>query len=186
MSSNYDELIGKLPEIAKVVNEFDSPEAQQRAFDLLAASLGIAADPQPNEGESIKARAKKNAKPKETKPRSPSTGPKMLGDLVLNPSGKQSFKDFAKEKNPTSNFERSVVAVYYLEQVLEVNGITADHVFTAYKSVGWRPPSDPRNNLQVVKSKHAWIETQNMDAIATTYRGRTFVEHDLPKKKTED
>lgn len=182
MTTKYEELISKLPEIAKVVNEFNSPEAQQRAFDLLAASLGVSAPTPTAPGTDTNQR---NDKPKgkgsPKKPKSSVSGPKMLGELVLSPTGKKSFKEFAAEKKPGSSAEKSLVAVYYLEQILEVKGITADHVYTAYRTVGWRPPANPRNQLQVVKSRKAWIETADMDDIKTTHLGRTYVEHDLPK-----
>jgi len=182
MTDKFDELLKRLPEMAEAVNAFNSTEAQQKALELLAASLGVSGTT--NEPVVEKAPRKNNqGKGKSSKAsRTPST-PKMLGDLVLNPPGKKSFKDFIAEKAPSSNDEKTLVAVYYMEQELGIKDLTPDHVFTAYKTANWRPPAYPRNQVQVVKSKYAWIDYGNdMKDIKTTYAGQTYVEYDLPKK----
>lgn len=43
-STSYDVLLARMPEIAKAVNAFESPEAQQSAFALLVQSLGVSPD----------------------------------------------------------------------------------------------------------------------------------------------
>src|SRR6266849_1968333 len=46
---------------------------------------------------------------------SPAASLAFIKDLNLKPSGKTSFKDFAVAKAPSSNYEKCLVAVYYLK-----------------------------------------------------------------------
>lgn len=106
-----------------------------------------------------------------------------IRNLDFRPSGKVSFKDFVSEKKPTSLYQKNVLAVWYLEQVLEVTEIGVGHVLAAYKECSWREPSSPDNSLQVTASKHHWIDTSNMTQIRTTPSGRNLVQYDMPITK---
>jgi hypothetical protein len=100
--------------------------------------------------------------------------------LNLRPSGKTSFKDFADEKKPTTSNERNVVAVYYMKHLVAIEKVTTDHVFTAYRELRWKLPTDFRNSLQVTASAKGWIDTSDMNDITLTTRGTNAVEQDLP------
>jgi hypothetical protein len=107
----------------------------------------------------------------------------MVKDLDLRPKGKQSFKDFASLKSPNSLHEKCVVVVYYLKNELSLPTVSASHVYTCFKHVGWRVPANLRNKLAFAASKFNWLDTKNMDSIQLTPMGENLVEHDLPKKK---
>jgi len=106
----------------------------------------------------------------------------MVANLNLRPSGKTALEKFAPEKAPGSALERNVVIVYYLKEVLRLDDVTVDHVFTCYRAMKWKLPSDLRNSLATTKAKKGWLDAGDMDSIQLTTVGTNYVEHDLPKK----
>jgi hypothetical protein len=104
--------------------------------------------------------------------------------LNLAPQGKQSAVQFAAAKAPTNVREKCVVAVYYLRDVIELEKVSAQAVFTFFKSVQWPAPADLKNTLQQAGSV-GWLDTANSDDIKLTSLGENLVEHDLPAKPKE-
>jgi len=105
--------------------------------------------------------------------------PSIIKDLNLMPKGKKSFADFIAEKQPSSNQQKCTVAVYYLNQILDVASIGVDHVFTCYKSAGWRIPN-LGNVLRLTAFRRGWLDTSNMMDVKLTTHGLNLIEHDLP------
>lgn len=108
---------------------------------------------------------------------------RIIKDLNLRGNSKvPSFKDFCKEKAPSSNIEFNAVAVYYLARLLELTSITPAHINTCYKESSRRPPGNFRQSLWDASSaKYGYIETKDINDIRIPHRGEAFVEHDLPK-----
>lgn len=181
MTAVYKELVDRLPEIAKVVNLFDSESVQQQAFGLLADAIG---SPAPK-STAPKLPKKKAGTPDSTKKRTKkrkASGPTLVKDLDLRPKTGTTWKDFSGAKAPRNYNEKSTVAIYYLIKTAKVAAVTTDHVYTAYKDAGWKVPANLPNHLQSVASTKAWIDTSSMADIKLTIAGENFVEHDLPKQ----
>jgi len=106
--------------------------------------------------------------------------PKLIKSLSFNPNGKKSGKSFAEEKKPTNAKEKGVVAAYYCRDVLEVDAVTIDHVFSFFKAVGWPIPADLLNTLQQAGSA-GWLDTADSQNIVITAMGDNLIEHTLPK-----
>jgi hypothetical protein len=123
--------------------------------------------------------ARRTGKKKATRP-----SPSIVKDLDLRPEGRESFREFAGGKKPTTNLKKSTVAVYYLSQVLEIPRVNPNHVFTCFKDAKWRVPSDVHTTLQETASRHGWLDTSDMDNIRLTPAGGNMVEHDLPGTPT--
>jgi hypothetical protein len=198
-------LLAKMPEMAKAVNAFTSDAVQSEAFRELVDALR-------GEAPTGRSRADRGTpfhegdgnvpaeKPRSSRATKRTTGasgedggkrtrraraaaPRMLHDVDLAPKGKESFTAFVAEKQPKSINEKCLVAVYYLEQIAGIKGITASHVFTCFRSApGWKLPSDFDNALQTTKSRKSWIDTSNMEDIKTFPVGVNYVEHELPHK----
>ena len=98
----------------------------------------------------------------------------------MNPSGKQSFREFIAVKRPVNLLEKCTVAVYYLSNVLELVDISVDHVFTAFKGAEWRLPNDLANTLQQAGTK-GWLDTRKSTGLKVTPIGENLIEHDLPR-----
>jgi hypothetical protein len=193
----FDTLLARMPAMAEAVAAF--PEAvQPAAFEaLMAAAKGTTfAAPADASGE------RKDAdhaapSPKRTKGAKRTAGsrradagngrssaqPKLVKDLNLRPGGKQPFAEFAAEKNPTNQHDRHVVAVYYLVNVAAIAPVSRDHVFTVWREMGWKLPTNFSGSLRETASKKRFIDTSDPGALRLLHPGVNRVEHDLPVQK---
>lgn len=185
-----------LQQVDTVLNELGDGKARERVLRWAWDKYSSEAMPDAGAGEADsgsyrQGATRKSAKRKAVK-RKPSRGkgkkPKntlsIVKDLNLKPKGKKSFREFADQKKPKSLQEKCTVAVYYLQhQHGGVQAITAAHVFTCFKHMPWRVPSDLPNTLAYIASQKGWLDTADMQNIRTTTHGENRVEHDLPKKE---
>jgi hypothetical protein len=189
---NLDDLLKRMPEIAKAVSAF--PEAvQQKAFDALMAAAGGAATTTAaatSTSGSTKTTAKQKKRTSTStadggtrKARRTSGSPSVIRDLDLAPQGKTSLKDFVAAKQPKTNHDYNVLSVYYFAEELGVPAVTLNHVFTAYKDMRWREPASLANSLALTANRKRFLDTANLDDIKLTPPGRNHVQHDLPPKK---
>lgn len=105
----------------------------------------------------------------------------MDKNLNLSPPGKASAVQFAAHKSPTNVKEKCVVAVYYLRDIIEMEKVTAQAVFTVFKHLQWPIPSNLKNTLQQAGTA-GWLDTADSEDIKLTSLGENLVEHDLPAK----
>jgi hypothetical protein len=130
-----------------------------------------------SKGRSKKSSSEGSAKRK----RSRLPGPSLDRDLNLRPSGHTSMTDFYAEKSPNGQDEHNVLFVYYLERSLGLAVVTVNQVYTCYKEVKAKVPSNLRNSLQVTATRKGWIDTENSEDLKVTTRGENLVEQDLPR-----
>lgn len=197
--ADFDADIAKMEKIAAVVAKFDNPDVQALAYATLAAqafgtplpsrepavqgtdpaALADVVDLDAETDEDGDSPPAKKAVKKAVK----KAGKKLVYSATKNinfaPSGKTSWKDFAAEKNPTNNFEKALVAVHYMREILGRTVATGD-VIAAFDLVKWKNPTDPANNLQQAGSK-GWLDTSNMNDVKTVWAGENYLKHDLPK-----
>lgn len=185
--TTYETLVQKLPEMAKVVNEFKGDSAQAEALRALIATIeGVPAPPQTN-GTAHKPAARSGnvppAAPREKGKSTPRRGAEigLIPDNFLFPEGKPSVKQFVEQKKPVKQGELLVALVYYMEQIAKVEAITLSHVYTAIKTIGQKPPASLRERLKDEKSRANRLDTADSNNIKTTRTGRDFVDHDLPR-----
>jgi hypothetical protein len=170
-------------EVIKAVDDalgkLDDQDARDRVLRWAWAKHSQGPPPVPG-GESAQASRKRPSSPGRKRKTMKAT-PSIVKDLKLRPKGRQSFSDFATEKKPGTNSEKCAVAVYYLDRVLTLAGITADHVYTCFKEADWRVPTNVRNTLAKTASAEGWLDTSDMNAVVLTPRGEALVDHDLPR-----
>lgn len=83
-------------------------------------------------------------------------------------SGGKSFKDFSAEKGPTSHRAKYLVAAAWLHDYAKIESITADHVFTCYKSANWNfDIGDPTVTFRQLKK----------DALGSLEKGHFKINH---------
>lgn len=106
----------------------------------------------------------------------------LIKDLDLSGTGSaKSLKAFMEEKNPSTNVQKTTAFVYYLQNFLEIDEITIDHIFTCYKSMNYRIPNNLQQNLSdTSSSKYGYISRKD-GKYSMTILGSNFIEHDLPK-----
>jgi hypothetical protein len=194
----FDRLLGAMPRIADAVKVLP-PELQQAAYnDLVAAFNGTPAvmpkpiaTPEPescgadraeeNE-ESENVSPERKAPARKTAARKSSARKNWRADRSVDfwPDGKQSFESFAAEKQPRTNHEKNLVAIFWFEEIADLGEIGVNQVLAAFKDRGWNEPANPENALQVAASTKNWLDTSNMKKIATTSTGRNAVKG-MPK-----
>jgi hypothetical protein len=192
-TTQLDDLLGRMPEIAKAVSAF--PEAvQQSAFDALMTAAAGNAAPAPisdGGGETAPKKRRSGTRPRKAKPRAENgnakprraagaSQPKIVKELDLRPKGKMSFADFVKAKNPTSNHDKHAVTIYYLSNEAGLGTVSSDDVFTAWRDAGWKLPPDFGASLRLTASKKRFLDTSNSEAVRLLNTGVNRVEHDLP------
>ena len=196
-ATQLDDLLGRMPAIAKAVSAF--PEAvQQSAFDaLIAAATGDtvpAPVPHDGGGEVAPKRRRSGTRPRKAEPNAESSNakprraagpsqPKIVKELDLRPKGRASFADFVKTKNPTNNHDKHAVAIYYLSNEAGLSTVSSDDVFTAWRDAGWKLPPDFLASLRLTASKKRFLDTSNSEALRLLNTGVNRVEHDLPVHK---
>lgn len=127
---------------------------------------------------------KKTQRSLSRKGKSSSKNPTFLSDFDFRPNGYQSLKEFYNMYVAKSNFEKNLIFVYYLQNILNADSITVDHIFSCYKHLGIKIPLFPQTLIDT-KARKGWIETSNLSSLKTTREGINFLEHDLPKKTDE-
>lgn len=105
----------------------------------------------------------------------------MDKSLNLSPPGKVSAVLFATEKSPSNAMHKCVIAVHYLRDVIEMEKVTTQAVFTFFKHLSWPVPADLKNTLQQAGTA-GWLDTADGQDIKLTSLGENLVEHDLPAK----
>lgn len=187
----YEEIKDELIAIADVLKKY--PEnIQPQVFDILTSHFlsGQKIIKTENKQEAEKPISKANPKSSSSSKGNGKTTKKssdnltILKDLDLRAKGK-SFINFFEEKKPSASNEFNSVAVYYLVEILELSGITPNHIYTCYKEATQRPPVAFVQSLRDTASKNGYIDITDINNIKIPMRGKNFVEHDLPKKKVK-
>jgi len=123
-----------------------------------------------------------NASPRQTrngKRKPPSMS--LIKEMDLHPSGKQSLREFFGEKQPKTQFEQIAVFVFYMRSVLEIDGISPNHIYTCFKDVSAKPPVDVPQVARNCAAQKGWIDTSRKEGIDITTRGENLIDHDLPR-----
>ena len=76
--------------------------------------------------------------------------------------------------------EINAVSVYYLKNILNLEEVTLNHVYTCYKEVGKKPTDHFKQSFRDTKTKKGYIEFDDNWNLTIPHRGISFVEHDLP------
>ena len=103
--------------------------------------------------------------------------------MNLRPADKQPLRDFVHEKQPKTNEERYAVILYYLQKVISLDSLNADHVYTAFKDANIRVPKDIPGGLRKAGERKGWVNTEDRSDIKITVNGENLVEHDLPRSE---
>jgi len=109
--------------------------------------------------------------------------PSLVKDLNLKPKNKTAFVDFAQQKAPRSDSEKCTVVVYYLQHEAHIAGVGVDHLYTCFKAMRWRIPTDLNHTVCQTAHQKGWLDTSDTKNITVTTLGENCVEHDLARKE---
>jgi hypothetical protein len=102
-------------------------------------------------------------------------------DLSNSPAGR--LRDFYDKFDVKTNYERNLIFIYFLQQKMEIEQITQDHVYTCYRNIpGIKVPGAFRQSLLDTESSKDWIDAADADNLKITVHGLNYLEHDMPKK----
>lgn len=151
-----------------------APEGEEKAKEILNEVLDNTIEDtwKPNSGSVQGAMSKPSSKQR---------NPQIVKGLNLSPSGKESLKQFMERYTyGKSSPKINLLFVYYLKQILEIDNITQDHVYTCYRNTGIKVPNNLYISLIDTISKKGWIE--NVSNLNITTQGLNEVEHEMIKK----
>lgn len=188
----FESLVEKLPKIAEIVNAFTSEEVQKLAFSTLLMSLGVeSSDEQPTDSgvstpdtpsDAVKKPKQRKSIKKDTSKKSITRAVAPDGQLDLYPNSKPSFKDFvASKKEVENNYDRDILAIYYLKEELGMDVIGVSQVVACYDDRNWPLPI-AINSLRLTARRKKWIDVSNIENLQLTNKGRNRVNHDMVRE----
>jgi len=128
-----------------------------------------------------------NNQPKQPKkPRPPKSKESLsiVKDLDLSEkSNDQSLRSFYDEKKPSSEMAKVTVFTYYLEKIAKLDAVTLNHIYSCYKDVNVKVPTNLKQTALNAASRKGWIDTSSIVAIKVATPGENYVEFDLPGKE---
>ena len=113
--------------------------------------------------------------------KSAKSSPSMVINLNLSPKGQESLKDFIEKRDANNARKLNAIFVYYLQKIAGVENITPNHVYTCFKQMGKKIPTNMPQSLFDTKHVKGWIDTSNLNDIKISPAGENFVEHDSLK-----
>lgn len=127
---------------------------------------------------------KKEEAPQKKKAGPKNNSPKMVNDLDL--SGRDcdsSLKDFYGQYKVKSNFEKNLIFIYYLKNIMKEEKIGIDHIFTCYRNlVRIKIPGNLEQSIRDTRINKSWINYKKMDELSITVHGINYVEHDMKNR----
>ncbi len=106
-----------------------------------------------------------------------SYSPKMDSSLDL--SGLKEFYELYVTKN---NAEKLLVFATFLHQEKSWEVVTADQLFTCFKTLKERIPKVFRQAIIDTKNKHAYLDYNSVDDIKVSTVGENYFNHDMEKQ----
>jgi len=114
----------------------------------------------------------KDITPKSTKKVGKSAGVKRLNEIDFHPEGKDSLEDFFKGYTPKNDFERILLFVYYMKEVLRIDAVTYDHIYTCFDTLDLKTPLNVPQITRNSASAEGWIDLTDSKNIQVTVNGK--------------
>ena len=108
--------------------------------------------------------------------RSVPKAPVFLSNVDLTAS-KVPLEDFVKEKDASDMFSRYIVVIFWFKEYLSIEEVTIDHIFTAFKHLGWQSlmPGDPAQPFREIKFRKNWLDKGSKGAYKINWNGINYV-----------
>ena len=106
----------------------------------------------------------------------------LVPNINFSPTDNLSLHEFHAGRHPRNAFENNTFFVYYIQKVLRMTEITANHIYTCYQHLNISPSNAFRQSLIDTSHKKGYLDTSNMQNIILTIKGENFIERQLPKE----
>ncbi|WP_157962762.1 zinc ribbon domain-containing protein [Chitinophaga deserti] len=100
---------------------------------------------------------------------------KRINDLDLSPKGKESLASFYQKFQCKNYDEKHLIFVYYLSEVLDIQNITPEHIYTCYEYLDQPSPVQFTQSLRNTSSATGYIITSDKTNITLAPKGRNKV-----------
>jgi len=183
LSNNIKSLLNK--QYIKVHNDTEylvKPEGIAYAHEILKGkSTTKTTTKTPKKSTETKASSKSTAT---NSKKSSTTGKSFTLDRQLNlrPENKESLKDFATAYQTDSAPKRILVIVFYLKEILKMDSVGPNHIYTGFDELDLRVPKSLYQLISAAKNKNGWLDFETMDDIGLSIQGRNAIKYDLKAK----
>ncbi len=96
-----------------------------------------------------------------------------------------SLKDFVGQYQPKMNMERNVVFIEYLNEIMGLEKVSINHVWTCYSDLGLRLPVNMRQSLYDTSSLRSWVNVPSIDDLSLSVQGKNWLRDQTKKAETE-
>jgi len=171
--------------VVKVITVGGTPDAKQLTTELEQQIIDIESNCNDSNNCDDSFKPTKELKEKSTRV-AKAKSYQFVRDLNLRPAGKKSLRDFYNEKKPSNKQDELTVVLYYLHRILELDGITANHIYTALKELselGVRVPKDILQVFRNISNRRGRVDSSNYEDLRMATPGDNYVEQDLPLSK---
>ncbi len=102
----------------------------------------------------------------------------IVQELNLAPSGKESLSSFLeRHRFRKTATQYNLLFVYYLKQILNIQQVNQNHLFTCYRYLEAKLPNDLYHSISDTISKNNWM--RNISNLELTSKGINMVEHEM-------
>jgi hypothetical protein len=99
---------------------------------------------------------------------------KRLTTINFEPEGKESLKSFFVKHQPKNDYEKNLLFVFYLQEILKINDITVNHIYSSYDILQLKISENLPQTIRNTSSKTGWIEVKN-SKISLTIKGQNQI-----------
>lgn len=92
-----------------------------------------------------------------------------------------SLKEFYGRYDHKTNYERNLIFTYYLKQVISIDKVNLDHIFTCYRNVEHKIPKALEQSMRDTAKDKGWVDIDNLEDIDVPIAGINHLEHDMAK-----
>lgn len=129
-----------------------------------------------------KGKSNTSSETKSKKSKSTTNKFEVLKDLNLRPSNSVSLIDYIQNYEVKSNADKILVIINYLLQVLKIEKVTINHIYTAFFVLKYRIPASFYQVVVNTKNRNNLIDFENLNDIKLSTQGQNRLRLDINKK----
>lgn len=107
--------------------------------------------------------------------------PTYLTDFDFRPNGFESLKDFYGRYKSANNFENNLIFAYYLQEIVKIQNISVNHIYSCYRILNIKIPLFPQTLIDT-KNRKGYIENSDYNDLKVTRTGINFMTHDMVER----
>lgn len=107
----------------------------------------------------------------------------VLKDLNLRPKTAISLTDYVQNYEVKSNADKIIVIINYLLEILKIEKVTINHIYTAFFVLKYRIPASFYQVVVNTKSRNNLIDFDNVNEIKLSTQGQNRLRLDINKQK---